>query len=126
MPVACVPWPKLETGAQRSVVGVEGRGAVVGREGSPALVGLGTSVPDFVVGAVDVGGSGLGVVIYGSLLGCRGALTREKPTSVGWILVFANGVSASRRLWEGFRGWRSWRGVKIPWGSCLQAVVEQE
>ena len=33
------------------------------------------------------------VVICGSLLGCRGALTREKPTSVGWILVFANGGS---------------------------------
>ena len=53
-------------------------------------------------------------------------ISREKPTSVGWILVFANGVSVSPRLWEGLRGWRSWRGTKIPWGSCLQAIVEQE
>ena len=66
------------------------------------------------------------VVICSSLLGCRGALTREKPTSVGWILVFANGVSVSPRLWDGLHGWRSRRGTKIPWGSCLQAIVEQE
>ena len=38
-------------------------------------------------------------VIWGSLLGCRGASTREKPTSAGWILVFANGVSVLPRLW---------------------------
>ena len=38
------------------------------------------------------------VVIYGSLLGWRGALTREKPTSAGWIFVFSSGVSVSSRL----------------------------
>ena len=90
---------------------------VVRRKGAPALIGLETSVPGFVVGR---GRRWLAAVrcqaevIYGSLLGCRGALTREKPTSVGWILVFANGVSVSPRLWEGLRGWRSWRGAKIP------------
>ena len=34
-------------GTQRPVVGVEGRRVVVGREGAPALVGLGTSVLGF-------------------------------------------------------------------------------
>ena len=54
-PVACVAWPKLEMVTQRPVVSVEGRRVVVGREGAPALAGLGTSIPGFVVGAVDVG-----------------------------------------------------------------------
>ena len=117
----------VETVTQRPVVGVEGRRAVVGREGSPALVGLGTSVPGFRGGRRRLAAVYCqAVIICGSLLGCRGALTREKPTSVGWILVFANGISVSPRLWEGLRGWRSWRGTKIPWGSCLQAIVEQE
>ena len=66
------------------------------------------------------------VVFCGGLLGCRGALTREKPTSVGWIPVFANGVSVSPRFWERLRGWRSLRGTKIPWGSCGEERVEQE
>ena len=66
------------------------------------------------------------VVICGSLLGCRRELTREKPTNVDWILVFANGVSVSPTLWEGLRGWRSWRGTTIPWGSCREAIVERE
>ena len=37
----------VETVTQRPVVGVEGRRVVVGREGAPALVGLGTSVLGF-------------------------------------------------------------------------------
>jgi len=37
----------VETVTQRPVVGVEGRRVVVGREGTPALVGLGTSVLGF-------------------------------------------------------------------------------
>ena len=55
----------------------------------------------------------------------RGVDEREAD-SVGWIHVFASGVSVSPRLWEDLRGWRSWRGTKIPWGFCLQAIVEQE
>ena len=114
----------VETVTQRPVVGVEGRRAVVGREGSPALVGLGTSVLGFRVGrrrlAVVYCQT---VVICGSLFGCRGAFTREKPTSVGRILVFANGVSVSPRLWKGLRGWRSWRGTKIPWGSVFKHLL---
>ena len=117
----------VETVTQGPVVGVEGRRVVVGRGGTPSLVGLGTSVPDFRdcrrrLAAVCC----QAVVICGSLLGCRGALTREKPISAGRILVFASGVSVSSRLWEGLRGWRSWRGTKIPWGYCLQSIVEQE
>ena len=37
----------VDTVTQRPVVGVEGRRVVVGREGAPALVGLGTSVLGF-------------------------------------------------------------------------------
>ena len=117
----------VETVTQRPVVDVEGRRVVVGREGTPALVGLGTSVPGFKGGRRRLAAVCCQAVVFcGSLLGCRGALTREKPTSVGWIPVFAYGVSVSPRLWEGLRGWRSWRGTKISWGSCLQAIVEQE
>ena len=65
-------------------------------------------------------------VICDNLFSCRGALAIEKPTSVGWIIVFAKGVSVSWRRWEGLCGWRSRRRAKTPWGSCFQAVVEQE
>ena len=114
----------VETVTQRPVVGVEGRRGVVGREGAPALVGLGTSVLGFKDGRRRLAAVCCQAVVFcGSLLGSRGALTREKPTSVGWILVFANGVSVSPRLWEGLRGWRLWRGTKIAWdflssGNC--------
>ena len=50
LPVACVPWPKLETGAHTSVVGVKGRTLVERREGAPAVVGTVTGFPVFVVG----------------------------------------------------------------------------
>ena len=116
----------VETVTQGPVLGVKGRRVVVGREGTPALGGLGTSVPG--LGTVDVGWllcAAWRWSFAASLLGCRGALTREKPTSVGKILVFVDGVSVSPRLWEGLRGWLSWRGTKIPRGSCLQASVEQ-
>ena len=43
----------VESVTQRPVVVVEGSRVVVGRGGSPALVGLGTSAQ--VLGAVDVG-----------------------------------------------------------------------
>ena len=117
----------VETVTQGPVVGVEGRRVVVGRGGTPSLVGLGTSVPDFRdcrrrLAAVCC----QAVVICGSLLGCRGALTREKPISAGRILVFASGVSVSSRLWEGLRGWRSWRGTKIPWGSVFNQGGAEE
>ena len=76
----------VETVTQGPVVGVEGRRVVVGREGTPAFVGLGTSVPGFRDGRRRLAAVCCqAVVICGSLLGCRGALTREKPTSVGWI-----------------------------------------
>ena len=89
--------------------------------------GLATSVPGFTGGQRSLAAVCCqAAVICGSLLGCRGALTREKPTSVGWISVFTNGVPVSSRLWESLHEWRSWRGRKIPWGSCLQASVEQE
>ena len=117
----------VETVTQGPGVGVEGRRVVVEWEGTPASVGLGTSVPGFRGGRRRLAAACCkAVVICDSILGCRGALAREKPTSVGWILVFANGASVSPRLWESLRGWRSWRGTKIPWGSCLQAIVEQE
>ena len=47
------------------------------------------------------------VFIYGSLLGCRGALTREKPTSVDRILVLANGVAETLggSPWVAFMAW---------------------
>ena len=94
----------VETVTQRPVVGVEGRRVVVGREGAPALVGLGTSVLGFKDGRRRLAAVCCQAVVFcGSLLGCSGALTREKPTSVGWTLVFANGVSVSPRLWEGLR-----------------------
>ena len=97
----------VETVPQGLVVGVEGRRVVVGREGTPALVGLGTSVPGYKDGRRRLAAMCCQAVVFcGSLLGGRGALTREKPTSVGWINVFANGVSVPLRLWEGLRGWR--------------------
>ena len=117
----------VETVTQGPVLGVEGRRMVVGREGTPALVGLGTSVPGFRGSRRRLAAMCcLAVVTCGSFLGCRGALTRESPTSVVKILVFADGVLVSPRLWAGLRGWRPWRGTKIPWGSSLQASVEQE
>ena len=108
------------------MVGVEGRRVVVGRDGTPALVGLGTSVPGFKGGRRRLAAVCCQAVVFcGSLLGCRGALTRGKPTSVGWIPVFAKSLGVTE-VWEGFRGWRSWRGTKIPWVFCLQAIIEQE
>ena len=117
----------VETVTQWPVVGVEGRRVVVGREGPPALVGLGTSVLGFRGGQRRLAAVCCqAVVICGSLLSGRGASTREKLTSVGWILVFENEVSVSPRLWKGLRGWLSRRRTKMPCGSCLQAIVERE
>ena len=71
----------VETVTQRPVVGVEGRRVVVGREGTPALVGLGTIVPGFKGGRRRLPAvCCLAVVFCDSLLGRHGALTREKPT----------------------------------------------
>ena len=128
LPVERVPWPKLQTGVHRSVVGVKGRTSVEGRGGTPAAVYIVTSFPGLVV---EGDRSWLDAVcceaevVCDSLFCCRGALAIEKPTSVGWIIVFAKGVSVVAAL-GGLCEWRSWRGAKTPWGSCFQAVVEQE
>ena len=92
------------------MVGVEGRRVVVGREGTPALVGLGTSVPGFKGGRRRLAAVCCQAVVFcGSLLGCRGALTREKPTSVGWIHVFAKSLGVTEALggspWVAFMAW---------------------
>ena len=69
----------VETVTQGPVVGVEGRRVVVGREITPAFVGLGTSVPVFRGGRRRLAAVCCqAVVICGSVLGCRGAVTREK------------------------------------------------
>ena len=108
------------------MVDVEGRRVGVGREGNPALVGLGTSVLGFKGGRRRLAAVYCQSVVFcGSLLGCRGALTREKPTSVGWIPVFTKSVGVTEALGGSPRvAFMAWDGV--PWGSCLQAIIEQE
>ena len=64
LPVACVPWPKLETGSHTSVVSVKGRTLVERWEGALAVVGIGTGFPILVVG----GELGCGVLRGGSHL----------------------------------------------------------
>ena len=83
---------------------------VVGREGTPALVGLGTSVPGFKGGRPRLAAVCCQVVVFrGSLLGCREALTRERPTSIGWIHVFAKSFGVTEALggspWVAFMAW---------------------
>ena len=83
---------------------------VVGREGAPALVGLGTSIPGFKGARRRLAAVCCQAMVFcGSLLGCRGTLTREKPTSVGWILVFAKSVGVTEALggspWVAFMAW---------------------
>ena len=83
------------------MLGVEGRTLVEGLEGAPALVVIVTSVPGLVVGGDRRRLDAVcceAVVICDSLICCRGASTTEKPTRVGWIIVFANAVSVSSRL----------------------------
>ena len=84
------------------MVGVKGRTLVEGREGTPTAVyvtsfpGLGVEGDRGWLDAVCCEAE----VICDSLFCCRGALAIEKPTSVGWIIVFTKGVSVSSRLWE--------------------------
>ena len=74
----------VERVTQWTVVDIEGRRVVVGRDGTPALVGLGTSVPGFKGGRRRLAAVCCQAMVFcGSLLGCRGALTRQKTTSVG-------------------------------------------
>ena len=102
----------LERG--REYIGIDGNSGAGGRRrgshgggwtGRIFGVGLGTNVPGFRGGRTRLAAVCCReVVICGCPLGFRGALTREKPTSVGRILVFANRVSVSPILWEGLRG----------------------
>ena len=100
----------VERVTQWTVVDIEGRRVVVGRDGTPALVGLGTSVPGFKGGRRRlVAVCCQAMVFCGSLLGCRGALTRQKTTSVGWIPVFAKSLGVTEALgespWVAFMAW---------------------
>ena len=92
------------------MVGVEGRRVVVGRGGSPASVALGTSVPGFKGGRRRLAAVCCqAVVICGSLLGCRGALTREAdecrldPRVRKWSLGVTEALGGSP--WVVFMAW---------------------
>ena len=87
---------------------------VVGREGAPALVGLGTSVLGFKDGRRR-----LAAVCCQLMVFLRQSLGLSRGVDEGEadecrLDPRVRKESRSPRLWEGLRGWRSWRGGKMP------------